>query len=258
MKKIIITCILSAMSISYAQEKNKNTDIKVNADVDAGCFLTANNINFGILMMPLNDVSAQSNINVKCSKNTSLKLDIYYDFSGGIVDPSKGNYTYKSVGEGVWEGYNYTNYKIYLDGVAISSGSRDFGCRNSGVKEINILNMQTATLFGYSSTGYNDNSVDMPLCNGQVINSTTFNKIANNAMPDTGVLKGVSSGEQIIYFLEVPEDNSKKWSINNYQIISSGVEQNIPMKANIKRADNPKYRMTPDMYSSTLTVVLSY
>ena len=34
---------------------NANQDFKVSAVVDSGCFLTAENINFGVLMMPLID-----------------------------------------------------------------------------------------------------------------------------------------------------------------------------------------------------------
>lgn len=57
MKRAVLNlAILSSMSgVTIAQTiPNSSSDIKVNADVDAGCFLTADNINFGILMMPIN------------------------------------------------------------------------------------------------------------------------------------------------------------------------------------------------------------
>ena len=80
-----------------------------------------------------------------------------------------------------------------------------------------------------------------------------------SSLGGSGVLKGISSGEQIKFFIEKPTEANQIWSKNNsYSIASTGETQTIPMKANIKRADNATHRLTPDTYQSTLTVVLNY
>lgn len=250
---------LSSSAFAQSATPQSNSNLEVTATVDPGCFLEADNLNFGILMMPLIDQSATSNMKVKCSKNTPITLDIYYDFSQGVVDSSKGNYTYEETASGIWEASYYTNYKIYLDGVALTSERQDFGCREWNRGEIYIFTNQAANLLGYQEGVYSNNSIDMPLCNGKTINENTFSKILNTETSDIGYLKGVSHAENIVYFLDVPNDASKKWGVrNNYKMVSSGVETNVVMKAHIKRADNPTHKMTPDTYQSTLTVVLTY
>lgn len=76
-RSILSLAVFSSLSMSaFAQNTSTpkfNSDIEVKAVVDAGCFLTAENINFGVLQMPLQDQSASSNIQIKCSKNIRFK-----------------------------------------------------------------------------------------------------------------------------------------------------------------------------------------
>lgn len=71
-----ITTLMAAVltpSLGFSQE---NSSIDVSAKVEPGCFLDAEDINFGVLQMPLIDSAAQSNIKIKCSKDTNLMFHI--------------------------------------------------------------------------------------------------------------------------------------------------------------------------------------
>ena len=87
---ILILAVLSSLSTgTFAQSSSpqSNSDIEVTAVVEAGCYLTADNINFGILQIPINDQSASSQMRIHCSKNAILDISLTYgdsSSSGGI------------------------------------------------------------------------------------------------------------------------------------------------------------------------------
>lgn len=267
-KSILSLTILSSLSFNAFSQDNSvpkfNQDFKVSAVIEPGCFLTAENINFGVLQMPIQDQSTQSNINIRCSKAANLELSIDYSNSSNSGTSS----SYEVIGTlNHTRDFSYTNYKIYVDGQPLSNNVRDFMCSafrpNDGRNYIGggreyVDSKELANIL-QSSLGYQSN---LGLCSLGSNSNMSFNtSFLDNffGTSGSGVLVGLSSNEQIKYFLEKPTDNSKIWNSNNkYQLVGTGDNQVIPMKANIKRADNPTYRMTPDTYQSTLTVVLTY
>lgn len=242
--KFLTLAILSSISTGLFAQDPRNSDIKITAKIDAGCYLTAENINFGVLQMPLSDSISQSNMKIHCSKNANLDISLLY----GESTSTGGTYTVQihKPGDNTWH--------IFENGTQV--GSIACSKAESGA---NVYYHTDAVrdLVGSS----NPISQWVPdtdnLCTLSEYSELKIDRITS--LGSSGILSGLVSGEKIQYFIEKPSSNSQIWSKNNsYKIIASGDEQNIIMKANIKRLDNPTYRMTPDTYQSTLTVVLSY
>lgn len=250
----LLALSLSIMSLSaVAQVTPVNTNIDIKALIDPGCFLNADDINFGVLAMPITNQSASSNMRVLCSKDTNLSIEMVYgaSYGGGSVS---GTFTAERVGSG--DSFNV--YNIYKDGVKYTQSVSDIYCMPNG--ELYLDSWEIAYLYNdlykdeYSAGGGFDPKGN--ICSGTQINTET---LAALGVPSQGTLTGITSGDQIVYSLEVPNSSTKVWnSTNKYPIVATGVEQSIPMKANIKSSENPTYRMSPDMYSSILTVVLTY
>lgn len=247
----VLTTLLVSMN-SYAQP---NSSLDVKAKINSGCFLEADNINFGILMTPIADQSSLSNMMVLCSKNTQLTIAIDYsnkNTSGTgqltaekhfIFGPESITYVLKE------------NNK-YISNQHTTTYGYDIWCHKTlGVA---FKTLEIATAFGYStSEGTSWRNDTLGACIGSNINKENLNNISLNSTP-SGYLLGISSNEQINYSVSIPS-NSIIWNTTNkLNIVSTGEQQTIPMKANIKKADNPSYRMTPDTYQSTLTILLTY
>lgn len=242
--KLFILTALSTLGTPLLAQDPRNSDIKVTADIAAGCYLTAENINFGVLNTPISDTTAQSQINVQCSKDTKLDLDITY----GVIFTSSQKVDYKmnflrtdnvsksndfSISRS--QGENGVIY-CYFDGrVFISEGIKDLNLSCSGLNNKTVPTDWTGDLSGSRN-----------FSSGQDIN--------------IGALKGISNGEQIVYSLEIPNDSSKIWSkgANYYSVNSTGSNQTIPMKAHIKRSNNVAHKLSADTYQSYLTVELTY
>ncbi len=253
-KKLISLLALSIMSLSaVAQVTPVNTNIDIKALIDPGCFLNADDINFGVLAMPITNQSASSNMRVLCSKDTNLSIEMVYGASSGGGSVSG---TFTAVRTDHAHGQPYNTYKIYKDGVEYRHSSYDISC-SIGYGGVSIQDKKIADLYKFDPLIYQTWVHDTGnICSGNEINTET---LAALGVPSQGTLTGITSGDQIVYSLEVPNSSTKVWnSTNKYPIVATGVEQSIPMKANIKSSENPTYRMSPDMYRSILTVVLTY
>lgn len=256
MKKItaITIAIIFASTTSFAQDP-RNSDIKVNAKVDAGCFLDAENINFGVLQMPLQDQTASANMRLHCSKGSPLSISIRY----GNLSTSGNLLTGITFADWVnTNGKEHDWQKVYKDGKAISSQSFDLYCHQAKPNEIGINSVEMAKFINLNKTEAGTTWIQdtAGVCtSGSKINKTQA-IVFMSGIVDVGSLKGMGGYEQINFYLEKPQ-TTNKWS-SDYLITSTGVEQVVPMKASIKRADNVTHRMTPDTYQSVLTVVLTY
>lgn len=251
MKKIkTILPLLGLITTSaFAQgASNLSRDIEVKAKIIPGCFLSADNINFGTLVTPITNQSALSNMRVLCSKAASLNIEIVYGASSGSGE-TNGTFT------AVLKSSSTSNhYKINKDGSPYTNSSYDIGC--SYGDGIYFYSKQIADLYGVNYIAGAWIADKWNICSGNNINTAT---LAAVGIPSQGTLVGIAKGEKVSFSLENPSNSTKVWnSTNKYLIVATGIEQSIPMKANIKSSENPTYRMTPDTYQSILTVVLTY
>lgn len=256
MKKItaITIAIISASTTSFAQDP-RNSDIEIKAKVDAGCFLDAENINFGVLQMPLQDQTASANMRLHCSKGSPLSISIRY----GNLSTSGTLLTGITFADSInTNGMEYDFKKVYKDGKAISSLSFDLYCHKSIPNKIGINSVEMANFINLNKTEAGTTWIQdtAGVCtSGSKINTTKALAFMSGIV-DIGSLSGLSGAEKINFYIEKPQ-TANKWS-SDYLITATGVEQFVPMRASIKRADNVTHRMTPDTYQSVLTVVLTY
>lgn len=251
---IITASILSTLSLSVSAQDTStpkfNSDLEVKAVIDAGCFLTAENINFGVLQMPLSDQSSSSNIKIHCSKNTNLKISITY--GDHISSNNQSTYSVENISNSV---VNIYENNVYLGRISCM-GDNSFVIYNSAG---DYGNPQLANILGLAPEAHTGGIYHGTCYSKGTFNLENFNNRISSMVSTFGKLTGLSSNENIIYSLSNPNNSSNSWSaLNTYNIIADGLEQIVPMKANIKRSDNGTHRMTPDTYQSTLTVVLTY
>ncbi len=250
--------IMFALSIVFPSlsQAQANSQIDVSANVDPGCFLSADNINFGVLNTPITNQSAQGNMKVHCSKNAILNIDIQYGGKYGGV--GAGAYTGVITRTSTFSGNTYNqDVKIYLNNEPISNNSYDFHCSIHSPGKVYIYSEAAKIMYGSNTMLWQNDPKKLCASSG-IMNMATLNNW--EAGFDYGMLSGAANGEEIRYNLEMPNDSSKVWSkgFNTYNIVATGVEENILMKANIKSINNPTYRMTPDIYSDTLTAIITY
>lgn len=251
----IKTISMSILLALGANVQAQNTDeIKVSADIQAGCNLNAENINFGVLQMPITNQSAQSYINIQCSNNTSLSLSISYGSSSNIQ--SGDSYTVVKV-----SGTDrYQDAKVYKNGVAISNQYYDYYCNNTFNNDTNngvafysteILSLlNTNKQLGFKVID------EWNLC--QNSGEINYSGITNIGGITTGKLIGIKSGDVIEYLLKKPNSNDNWTTSKPYSFISNANEQKILMQAHIDSSNNKSYRMTADNYSGVMNVILTY
>lgn len=237
--KIISASLLLFISQSSFANSSNNGDIKLSAKIDAGCFLTADNINFGVLMMPLTNQTASSQINIQCSKMAPLSVTVQY---GNLA--SSGVYSVAVI-----NGSN--THTVYKDGQNIGS----IACNvSAGIQNVYFHTSAVRNLFNPQEIVGNWVFDKYNLCANDTIKADTITALNKKAS-----LTGLVNGDNLFYSLEVPNDASKIWnSTNDYKITGTGNSQIIPVKANILKSDNPTYRMAPDMFQGTLSFNLTY
>lgn len=246
-KNILSLAILGSLSVgAYAQEIPyfPTSNIEVTAVVDAGCDLTAENINFGILAMPLSDSTAQADMNIKCSKGTNLSIAIKLN--------TNENYRFEQYRNGYGPEYNiYNSSNEFVGRIACGQGKYEQHVAYSSQTVADIYNdIMVGYDFGLTETVWKPDTLGV--CKNYVPRS------GDDLSGNFGVMSGSFSSEKLKFFITLP-NSTEKWSlISKHSLMATGDNQVIPMKANIKRADNEAHRYTPDTYQSTLTVVLDY
>ena len=204
--------------------------------------------------MPLIDSTAQSNLKVKCSKDTNLMFHIEY----GAGD---SNYTYQVARNNILSpslggGLPFESIKIMNNGSQLTSSYWDMECWSKYPDKVYFNTYEAAELFGYTGKVriHIDDNQGLCTSSGSFVGSSL-----NSLNSGSGILSGLVSNEKIAYAIQSPTDSSKIWNRNNkYSLVSDGQEQVVQMKAKINKSENPTHRMTPDTYQSTVTVVLNY
>lgn len=262
MKKNILILILMSLGTSVFAQNNIQKNFETSASIESYCQIQTSDINFGVVNSPLTAQSANAQMNVLCSNNTAYKVDLSYGgkYGEGAQVGDGKSYTYKSVGTGTFNGYPYTNYKFYVNGVALTSDSRDIGCRSGADTEINFVTLKAAQLFGYTSTGYNANNPNNPLCSGMVINDTSFNSLNGRLAYDYGVMKGSFKGDNLAYQISLPEDSSKIWNngVNSHTSKGTGYNQVINLNAKIVVDKSSSLYVAADTYLDTVVANITY
>lgn len=233
MNKVIIkliTLLLMALSMGEANAQathSATASQKATATLASVCSLAAQNVNFGMISLPVGTQSATSSMSVQCTKGSSYTISLAY---GGVYGTTSQNVsaTYNLTGYTSGNGYTYQicNYTATYDGTSYTksvgnNGNAPWGyCpTTSGTKVIS-----TASVYSY------------------------------------GKMIGASKGDNIAYSIQVPGNSSQVWNVGNYNYTATGTgsSQSIPVIATLVPAQTTNNYPSADSYLDTVTATVTY
>jgi spore coat protein U-like protein len=225
MQKIVLSMIAlltmsSFQTVSFAGTSSANT--QSTATIASTCTITAQNLNFGALVLPLSAQNASTSMAVLCSNKASYTVGLAY---GGVYGQGNVSGTLNNV-----PGAN-TSYLIP------SSGGQWY-CTYSG------------TINGQSYTIPQDNIGGCPsTIQAQVASSYAYGKMI-----------GTAKGDSIGYSIQVPGNPGKVWNNGqgNYTATGTGVSQTIPVVGTLVPAQSGSSYPTPDTYMDTVTATVNF
>lgn len=243
--KIIIALAFSLLGASaFAQSTAKvgTGELKSTAKIENTCIIVADNVNFGQVYAPLTTQGTQSEMRVLCSKDVPFTIALAY---GGKYGTGSDN-SYKFTLEG--HGDSGSSYRLFT---ATGTYIGIISCWNND--DIEYRTEAVAKVFGQTNKNRQLDSLD--LCNRSVLRSSTYGTAYSY-----GVMNGAMKGNVLAYKITVPGDITKVWNSgnNSYTSKGTGLEQSITYNAQIVPGNSSSLYPAQDMYSDTVTAVISY
>lgn len=252
LKKTLNHALISASILSlflpvqsYAGITSANN--QATATVAAECTISAQNLSFGNLVLPLSAQSASTSMTVLCSKSHTYSVGLAY---GGIY------------GQGGSAGSNYIQSAGDCYGSACPKNINNV--TPTGAAEIwNVYNPSGQLISSLSSVVNNppvsvweaDWGVTLTESNGIYYEGAV-------ASPSYayGKMLGVAHGDNIAYAIQVPNNPGQVWNAgeNNYSSTGTGVSQTIPVVGTLIPAQSGSNYPTPDSYMDSVTAVVSF
>lgn len=290
LKKIKIGIILSGLSlmVSPVFAKEAEGNFKASAEIKNMCLIKANDINFGVVALPLSQQSSSSEMTIRCSNKVGYKVDLTYGgkyFTPGTVN-TDGIISYKQSyhienENGVRYGYRLFNNDnpassgevITPEGLTTSLnlgftmnelGDMNYGdiyCNSTAPGKIGYRTNEAATILNLEPNKKNtwvaDNS---GFCSGGRINKTVFVSKFGSVNPEIGLMKGAIKGDRLAYKITLPNDSSKTWSkgVNSYNSTGTGVEQKITVNSVILPISSSSLYVSQDVYLDNVTAEVTY
>jgi spore coat protein U-like protein len=247
----LLTLSFVAIPLTLIQSSQAATpvtaDTKATATIASSCQISAQNLAFGNLVLPLSAQSASTSMNVLCSNKASYTVGLAY---GGIYG-SGGGATVNGI----------TCYKFV--GVNQQSGLNVFDVYNASGTQVAVVNQAAANGFILSgsiqpadpTTGcYSPLPAGTSLTYGEPGVVSTINAYAY------GKMTGVANGDSIAYSIQVPGQSSQIWNTGNssYSATGTGANQSIPVVGKLIPAQSGSSYPTPDMYMDTVTATVNF
>lgn len=237
--KITMRLLLAFLSLNalatHAQTTNTNTTTaspKATATLAATCTIDAQNVNFGVISLPVGAQSATSSMTVQCTKGSSFTIGLAY---GGIYGQGTGSVIYQNVLVNANPtGQNGAIYKV----VNSSTGAT---YANYSVKGTPGVNFTT-------------------ICSGLGGTLSGNNCTVGTAAYNYGKLIGTAHGDALGYSIQIPGDSSKVWNSGNYSYTTTatGINQSIPVVATLQSGQTANAYPTADTYLDIVTATITY
>lgn len=251
--------VFATATASASASANELTDnLTTTAKIENFCSISANDLNFGVVNLPLTAQSANSTMNVLCNNNTSYTIDLAYGGIYGQGATGNGN-IYTSYPSAGGETTDFKIFLIYENGVnigALSCGKSTGGLKNTVYF---FANQPVASLYGAKTTGSYIPDV-YSACNNGYINSQTLTNLAGVPAYSYGVMNGAAKSDKLAYSISLPNDSSKVWNAGNHSYTSKGIGSNQEIAINaslIPDKSSSKY-IAQDTYLDTITATISY
>jgi spore coat protein U-like protein len=216
----LILLALSSHHEAYAGTNNATT--KATATIASVCTISAQNLSFGALVLPLSSQSAASSMSVLCSNKASYTVGLAY---GGIYGQGNVNATLNNYGNsndnylipnsgGMW----YCSYSGTVNGQPYTTGAHELnGCPST-------IQTQVSTAYAY------------------------------------GKMTGVAKGDTIGYSIQVPGSPGTVWNNGqgSYTATGTGSTQTIPVVGTLVPGQSGSSYPTPDVYMDTVTATVNF
>lgn len=255
MKEKIVAMSIMLLGINNVMAGEVTGNLKTTAKIENFCNIVANDVNFGVVNLPVTAQTASSEMSVLCSNNTPYKINILAGISSSGLGP--GTYTYV-----ITHNTNYNQgVKVYKNGVAISSAGMDIYCASENIyfksaEAISFYGMEG----GKIDMPYNSNYQKYDLCASNFMYASAFNQIAADNATRARGMKGAAKGDVLGYKITLPNDSTKIWikGMNEYSAKGTGSLQKITVNAQILPEDSSSKYVAEDIYVDTLTAEVSY
>lgn len=262
--KIIIGLLMSIGFASFANAGDASGEIKASATMITTCSISANNVNFGVVSSPLTMQSSKSDMVVKCSNAAAYTIDLAY-----------GNYVVDTMLDGYTIEYNFTNDFHSTHSIKDSSNKQyaTLHCGYSAkyIGKVHIIGPAFAKIYGYTHAVWQIDSQKICSTDGTIegtkptgwvgaYNDRGKQSINMAKSSEFGVMSGALKGDKLAYKITVPGDITKVWNAgnNSYTATGTGVEQVIDMNAQIVPDKSSSKYVAQDVYSDTVTAIISY
>lgn len=250
---LMTSLVISTIQMSSAHADTTSANNQATATVAAVCTISAQNLNFGNLVLPLSAQSASTSMSLLCSKNHSYTVGLAY---GGVY--------------GVGSGYQtQTLYMSNYNATAYVSGTQTalayYGGYNSGVSWSTACQHNGTGCIPQNS-GYTANgsvASGAKGCPNTGFACTVYTTSQSQIITGTysyGEMTGVASGDKVAYSIAVPNSPGQVWNTGNssYSATGSGVSQSVPVVGTLVPAQSSGNYPTPDYYLDTVTATVSF
>ena len=266
-KKILITTIfIGSLFSGYSFAQSSSDSLQTTAKLIPTCTMSAENVNFGVILSPLTAQSSNSKMNVLCNNNATFKIDLAY---GGIYGAgSSVNQNYLLSFSSSYATYNlysiYDKSNNYLGGIA---------CGFSGAQSGQVLlsTSALAQVYGYSSTSWIADTKKVCSSDGTKTGTSpagwdgNYNVSGKQFMKQGtgysyGIMTGAVNNNSVAYSISLPNDSTKVWNNgnNSYSSTGTGVTQNIAINAKIVPGNSSSLFPAQDFYLDTVTAVIAF
>jgi spore coat protein U-like protein len=233
---IAIFCTVSlssAYSAGFQPSGNgTSANTQATATLSAVCTISAQDVKFGNLVLPLSAQSASSSMTVLCSKSAPYTIALAY---GGVY----GSGTQTVTGTLGSAGNYFNNAWIGGSGISYTQGYCAYNVAGQTDTYYTIApNLNQSANYGCTSTA----------------------QIQIGASYTYGKMNGVMYGDSIAYSIQVPNNSSQVWNtgLGSYSSSGTGNSQSIPIVVNLVPAQSSNNYPSPDTYMDTVTATISY
>lgn len=247
---LLISLMVILIAVPAYSQNTLTVNTKASATLSAMCTISAQNVNFGQISLPISTQSANASMSILCSKNHPYTIGLTY---GGIYGAGiSGNY-----------------WKVISSSGCISStnpSSLSYNPLNpngaAGTYSWLEYNTSGQVLTGTCTGSPPGNSGTYVATLGYTATSPSglYYNPSNTTVYTYGKIIGAAFGDSIAYSIQIPNNSSEVWNTSNYSYSSTGTgsTQTIPIVITLVPSQTANKYPTADSYLDTVIATVSY
>lgn len=267
-KNKIILALISFVSTSVFAQNNVSNNFEASANIKDFCQIQSNDINFGVVALPLTAQNANTQMNIRCTNSTPYKIDLEY---GGNTLGNSVNMDYTIQFSTSTSNYGVNNFNRYR--VHNKSGNLlgylDCPLHESKYGMVQFTHGAVASVYGYpADTPFSWITDTKQTCTQNIPTGWAGEYNVPGTQPingepkkaEYGSMKGTFKADKLAYQITLPEDSSKPWiaNVNSLNSLGNGEVQIIQMNARIIPDKSSSNYIAADTYLDTVIATVTY